>query len=112
MKEWKGRFEAMSTEKKYTEEEMKAIVAEEIRNRYSEYDINELEGVSGGAEDTTDQDVEIAWNIAKKYNPDVAAFYLAARGQSINPQTNLGDNIEHVLRYKRERQNGGSFKDL
>ena len=69
--------------------------------------------VLGVPSSATEDEIKSAYRrLAKKYNPDVAAYFLAARGQSINPQTNLGDNIEHVLRYKRERQNGGSFKDL
>lgn len=102
----------MSTEKKYTQEEIKAIVDEVIRNRSSELSLSELEGVSGGAEDTTEQDVEIARILEKKYNPNVATMYLETRGQNVNYQISLNANIEQILRYKRERDNGGSFKDL
>ena len=81
----KGRYEAMSIEKKYTEEEMKAIVAEEIRkmnpgmNR--ELSADELESVSGGkyVVPKTHEEIDRLWDsveaVRKAHGQDVVYFY-------------------------------------
>ena len=75
----------MSIEKKYTEEEMKAIVAEEIRkmnlgmNR--ELSADELESVSGGnyVVPKTHEEIDRLWDsveaVRKAYGQDVVYFY-------------------------------------
>ena len=82
--EEKGRYEAMSIEKKYTEEEMKGIVAEEISkmnlgmNR--ELSVDELESVSGGdlVIPQTHEEIDQLWDtiqsIKETYGQDVVWF--------------------------------------
>ena len=90
----KGRYETMSIEKKYTEEEIKAIVDEEYSKLKAsgKLSLDELKDVSGGdvlrdgtgqrmlfdgspyseAPNLVDEHIEIALAIEKAYGPDVA----------------------------------------
>jgi hypothetical protein len=91
----KGRYETMSIEKKYTEEEMKAFVAEEIRkmnlgmNR--ELSADELESVSGGnyVVPKTHEEIDRLWDsveaVRKGYGQDVAYHYASELNLSSSP---------------------------
>ena len=69
----------MDTEKKYTEEEIKAIANEEIRKAglkaNKELNLDEMEKVSGGrTHEEIDQNCDILKGILAQYGPDVAVF--------------------------------------
>lgn len=90
----KGRYETMSIEKKYTQEEIRAIVDEEFSKLKAsgELSLDELEDVSGGevlrdgtgqrilfdgtpyseAPNKVDEHIKLALEIEKVYGPDVA----------------------------------------
>jgi hypothetical protein len=79
-----GRMKIMDTEKKYTEEEIKAIANEEIRKSglkaNKELNLDEMEKVSGGdfiiPEGTTHADIDAKWDVIQAtldfYGSDVA----------------------------------------
>ncbi len=86
----------MSIEKKYTEEEMKAIVAEEIRkmnlgmNR--ELSVDELESVSGGdyVVPKTHEEIDRLWDTVeaarKAHGQDVVYLYASALNLTSSPR--------------------------
>ena len=88
--EWKGRLQTMSNEKKYTQEEIKAIVNEELRKAGltsgQEISLDEMENVSGGGYCTyvvpeTHEDIDKIWDaieaIKKAHGMDIA--FLSAK---------------------------------
>ena len=119
----------MSIEKKYTEEEIREIVDEEIRKAKAleseELSPNELENVSGG--DTLynekgqritadgeifgvpggiDKHVQFARDLEKKHGKDVARIWLEEMGYNIGGGKSLDVGIEELLRGVKQKYGG------
>ena len=87
-------MKTMDNEKKYTEEEMKAIANEEIRKAglkaNKELNLDEMEKVSGGVRGYhTHEEIDAAWDVVedvwKQYGRDVAALSAVRLGLISNP---------------------------
>ena len=114
----------MDTEKKYTEEEIKAIANEEIRKSglkaNKELNLDEMEKVSGGdfiiPEGTTHADIDEKWDIIQTtldfYGSDVA--YLTAQklgcapGQGENTAASMFESgrVDKFRGYMHDLLNG------
>ena len=79
----------MSMEKKYTQEEIKAIVDEEIRKQAANRELSpdDLENVSGGiSKEQFEADAAVARHLHQKYGYDFARTYLEQQGWEVKTQ--------------------------
>jgi len=105
----------MSTEKKYTEAEMKAladgIISKASLNMDSELSLDELDGVSGGViVPKTHEEIDAHWDavegIAKRYGIDVASIYAYEKKLISKESTIMNKTMQECRQWMHNKLDG------